>query len=200
MLNRKYAMLVGAAAAAMPLAANAALITFSFNLSDIMIATSTNGTYSVPAANLLTGTAAAPVLTVPNGDFIKVGVNVLVTGDTYAGNAALGDPSEILGVAAFQTGLSDSNAAVAYVAPGGAAGTTLTTPVINADFTGSKNAGQTDGLGGVNAALGTIGANSFNGLPYSSSMSYGSVTPSELYNSEKLKANASSGTATFTPH
>ena len=133
MRNRKYAMLLGAAAAAMPLAAKAVTITYSYDLNDISFATSTNGPYTQASTvpGILTGTAAAPVLTIPSGDFFRVGVDMTVTGASYAGDS-FGTTAHNLGVAAYQVGLADSNVAVgSIIGPpyNSASGTTLSNGV-----------------------------------------------------------------------
>jgi hypothetical protein len=202
MRKNKYAILCGAAVAAMPLVSKAVTITYTWDWNDISYSTSSTGNYTLASsgpAGTLTGTTANTTLEIPSGDFFKIGLDVNVGGDTYPGDAFGGAP-ETLGVASWQVGLAASNKAVGSVVPlNQTVGVTVSNIVLNPVFLSTHNPGLTDGNGGVNAAQGTIGANSFGGSQYSTSMSYGGGAPAELYNSLRAKANGSTGqTSTFT--
>jgi hypothetical protein len=183
MLNRKHVIFSCAALAALPLTSKAAVITYQFDLSDILVSATATGTYVAPSAfpgASLTGTAANPVLTVPVGTYIEYGLDAEVTGaGTY-------------GIAAFQTGITNSTlsaTSTAVVAPG--------PTTVNPFFSSNAAVGNVDGLGGINDNLGTAGSYVAGGTTSTAKINYGEGTFANLYSSQRLKP-LTTGNASFT--
>lgn len=179
MLNRKNAILAAAAMAVLPLAANAATITFQFDPADFLISATASGPF-LPATADLSGTAAAPILTVPVGTYIEYGLDAEVTGNGG------------LGIAAFQTGVTNST--------GSATSTALVNPsstVVNAFFSSVSATGNADGAGGISASQGTAGSYIAGGTSSAAKTTYGAGAFANLYSTQKIKPLATSN-ASFT--
>jgi hypothetical protein len=197
MRKRNIVALVGAAVSAAPLVASAVTVTYQFDLADLKVAPTVSGAPGtfVTASSLgyLSGTAANPTLTLPQGEYFQVAVDVKVTGVT----ADATDGGAALGVTQFQTGLTNSNGTVSQILPLNATnGTAITTTAVNADFTANKAKGVADGAGGVLTAQGISGAFNPTGS-YVSNDSYGGGAFAEIFNGLRGHTQTSSGTSVY---
>jgi hypothetical protein len=194
MLKRKYAILAGAIASGLPVVGHAAMVTIGFDLADITVASTSAGPYTAASSTsgvTLTGTSAAPVLTVPVGEYINYGLQALV-GGTTTGTNLLG----ATGISAFQTGITDGNAAIATINP--------VPTVVNTYFSSLHGAGTADATGGGvgNGALapsGTAGSFIAGNGTITQASNYGVGTAGELYAGQRIKpVTTVNGTDTFT--
>jgi hypothetical protein len=216
MLKRKtYLTLAAAAFATLPVATRAAVITFSYDAADMEVSSDGGNTFT-PAAYV----PATNTVTVPSGDIIEFGVDVLVTGNanpagtgtTGAGvyNAKKANQPAFLGLGAYGFGMSDSKVAVASVVdlngPGGAG---TTTSAEGSGITGWTlfGSGNVDDNGGGILVTGPESAGNNAAAEVSTSTSLatntalfgaGGGSTAELLNSLQIQATAA-GTTVFTP-
>jgi len=203
MQKRKYAVLAGAALAALPIVSSAAInVTYSYDSSTLFYATS--------LAGLATGTPvtiSGGAVNIPANDFFEFGVDVTVTGNVNPGNAAYdsnvgGHQPANLGVSGFGFNFNDSTPSVltpfqnatgvtrvtiaSIFSTTGAGDVNTTTGSIGADgayLSGGNNTNVTDpGPNNTNTPLLTVG-----------------VGGSQIFTHLVFKAVAASGSTTITP-
>ncbi len=185
--NRKY-LLAGAALAALPAVSNAAVVTFAFDPNAFFVETTTaganltqlhTGTNTVNGQTVtLSGTNAAPSITLPVGDFILYGLTASV-GNTNGG----------FGITAFQTGATPSNTSAGVIAPGPTA--------VNTAAFSSGSAKGTATAGFVDPQAGTFGQVTLGGTTSTASNAFGVAAPISLYTTQRINPVAASN-ASFT--
>jgi len=199
MRSYSKSLIVAAALAAVPAAANAVVVTYSIDPNDFFMSALRAGPYvPVPAVDI-TGNGAATTVTLPVTDagfFVKFGVDAQLSNLT-SGTASSSNPAT--GLAQFSFGATDANPSIAIITAGknsNASGATLASPVINAIFSSATNNGQSDGNGGIlNPAATTTGINPATAA--NKNFNVGTSGPQELASSIEI-ANLQTGSAKFT--
>ena len=82
--SKKFLLMTAAVAAASPLVAKAAVITLAYSTADYMVSSDGGTTFTSITP---TGTATAPILTVPAGDILEIGMTGMVTANTNPATA-----------------------------------------------------------------------------------------------------------------
>jgi hypothetical protein len=184
MLNRKTVMLAGAAMAALPMAINAAVVTYSYDLTTFQIATAKSGPWTTVVAG---GTGSAATLAVPAGDFIRFGLDASISGSNGGG------------ISQFTVGFNDSAPAYASVfANTNTSGTVVSGVTFNSNYTAAPYDGQLDGAGGINPTFGTAAAFIPSNTLSTATLSAGTVTPVQLFTTLRLQTGSGTGSSTLT--
>jgi len=190
MLKRKNVLFMAVAAAAIPVASQAAIVTLSFDMNDFAYSASkTPSTFvPLPAADL-SGTSAAPVVTIPVGDYLEYGVDAQVTNNNG------------LGLVQFTVGVTDNTPSTAVIfSSNQAANTALAGVTIPSFFAVAPTNGFTDGSGGVLiTGNGTSGAHIAAEGDSLADVTYGVAAPANLYSTMRIQTTRGNGTqAKFT--
>jgi len=202
MRNRNKALLVLAAAAAIPTAAKAVVITYSIDPSDFQISTTFAGALTPIPVSDIASSGGSTVITLPaadQGDFIKFGVDAALTsatGGTATGLTVGGVAATPTGIGQVYFGIANSNpsfAAIAATAASNASGATVSSLNPNSGLWSSFNKGKADGVGGVSLNSGfTVSQNA--GGPANPSL----TAQTEVARNISIGVLGSSGSSIFT--